>query len=433
MWLVFLTAIVPAIQSAEKPTTLTWQGQLIANIREVKVNPDGRIVIIHENSGFSTTSDKLPPEFLEAWGITDEKIKSARAAQAKTAETEFERSVQLGLFREVAGVVYDTRKPHPDWTLFSNVQMLQVTDEGAIINISRDPQSPTVILVRNLPRTLADYERVSFTAKLVGSYSFINKLGDERTVRAYDVGRPCGREEVPAAIRREGKAWAALESKAAGTGLAKLPDTANLRGVGTGFFVSESGHLVSNWHVVRDAKAVKVRYKQKILAAEIVRMDRERDLALLRVEGGPFPALPISSESSARLGEAAFTIGFPNVVVQGLEPKYTDGKISSLTGAQDDPQQYQISVQVQPGNSGGPLMDKSGYVVGVVDAKANDLRFLAASGSLPQNVNYAIKASVLREFLEKDPKFKLPAAPTSLKAEDAVAKTEEAVAMVLVY
>ena len=430
MALGFLSA---PVRSAEQPSTVTWEGKNIRNIREVRLNPDGRIVVIHENSGFSTTGEKLPAEFLNAWGINEEKLEAAKAARAMTLEADFERSVRAGLFREVGGVVYDLRKIQPEWTLFSNVKLLQVVDDGAMVLISKDPQSPVAIFVRNLPRTLADYETVSFTAKPAGSFSFINKLGDERTIRSYDVGRPCKGDEVPEAIRKEGKLWAVIKGGTTRDALAKLPENAELRGMGTGFFITEDGYLLTNWHVAREAKRIKVRLKDRILAAEVVRMDRARDLALLKVEGGPFKALPISLEASASLGETAFTIGFPNVLVQGLEPKYTDGKISSLAGLQDDPAQYQISVPVQPGNSGGPLVDRNGHVVGVVDAKLNDLRLLATSGSLPQNVNYAIKASVVREFLQKDPQFQLPAYTTASKQENAVKNTEEAVAMVLVY
>src|SRR5208282_2594685 len=105
---------------------------------------------------------------------------------------------------------------------------------------------------------------------------------------------------------------------------------------------------------------------------------------------GSFPALSISRAESADLGQEVFTIGFPNIVMQGIAPKYTDGKISSLAGMMDDPTEYQISVPVQPGNSGGPLCDANGQVVGIVVARLNDLTVLQASGAVPQNVNYAV-------------------------------------------
>lgn len=421
---------------AEKLSTATWEGKEIRGITDVHLSADGRIIVVDANgNGFSTTEDKLPPAFLLSWGITEEKLRGAQSARVKKAEDDFDRAVRSGQFREVNGIVYDLRKTQPDWTYFANARVLQVIDEGVILNISSDPETVTGILVRHLPKTLADADRLTINAKLTGSFSFVNALGFERTIRAYDVGRACGRDEIPDAIKKENKLWAKLMIGAKGTQetLAQLPENTKLRASGTGFFISSDGYLLTNDHVVRDAKRVKIRTRAGVLPAEIVKTDHEKDLALLKVEGGPYQALPVAGESSVVLGESAFTIGFPNVEVQGLEPKYTDGKISSLAGLHDDPNQYQISVPVQPGNSGGPLMARSGQAIGVVVAQLNEMRVLAVSGSLPQNVNYAVKAAVVRDFLKHFPQLKLDTAKAASSPEEAVKATEAGVAMVLVY
>ena len=96
-------------------------------------------------------------------------------------------------------------------------------------------------------------------------------------------------------------------------------------------------------------------------------------------------------------------MGFPNVRLQGFAPKLTKGEIASLSGAADDARYFQISVPLQPGNSGGALVDERGNVVGVMSAKLNASAALAASGSLPENVNYAVKSSFLLGFLESVP------------------------------
>src|SRR6185369_13913329 len=169
--------------------------------------------------------------------------------------------------------------------------------------------------------------------------------------------------------------------------------------------------------------------------ATIVKLDRTNDLALLKVAGN-FNALPLSSAGDTRLGQSVLTIGFPNPDMQGMEPKLTRGEISSLAGMQDDPRHFQISVPVQPGNSGGPLLDLNGNVVGVVSMRMGDLRALKFTGALPQNVNYAIKTSVLSNLVSNIPDAQraLRAGTTgAVKFEDIVKEVEDAVALILGY
>jgi hypothetical protein len=91
-------------------------------------------------------------------------------------------------------------------------------------------------------------------------------------------------------------------------------------------------------------------------------------------------------------------VGYPHVSIQGGEPKITDGLISSLSGMGDDPRLFQISVPVQPGNSGGPLVTFDGNVIGIVSAQLNALAMAKAGAGLPQNVNYAVKSNYIFEL-----------------------------------
>jgi S1-C subfamily serine protease len=104
-----------------------------------------------------------------------------------------------------------------------------------------------------------------------------------------------------------------------------------------------------------------------------------------------------------KLGGTVATVGFPDIGLQGFAPKLAKGEIASLAGAADDPRYFQISLPVQPGNSGGALVDARGNVVGIVAAKLNARAALNATGSLPENVNYAVKSSLLLSFLESVP------------------------------
>ena len=136
------------------------------------------------------------------------------------------------------------------------------------------------------------------------------------------------------------------------------------------------------------------------------------------------------------LGGTVITVGFPNIDLQGFAPKLAKGEIAALSGASDDPRHFQVSVPVQPGNSGGALVDERGNVVGVVAAKLSARAALAVSGALPENVNYAIKSGLLLRFLESTPEvsanLKKPNTK-EIKFEAVVNSAKQAAVLVLVY
>ncbi len=204
---------------------------------------------------------------------------------------------------------------------------------------------------------------------------------------------------------------------------------------GTGFFITGDGYLISNNHVVEGATKVQLVTSAGIIPAKVVKVDAANDLALLKAEGR-FSPLPIASSRSVRMGNTVATVGFPNIGLQGFAPKFARGEIAALSGAADDARYFQISVPVQPGNSGGALVDERGNVVGVVAAKLSALAALNSSGALPENVNYAIKSSLLLSFLESMPdvsaKLKEPKT-ADRKFDEVVKDAEQAAALVLVY
>jgi S1-C subfamily serine protease len=205
--------------------------------------------------------------------------------------------------------------------------------------------------------------------------------------------------------------------------------------VGTGFFITDDGYLISNYHVVKEATKVRLVTSAGTIDAKVVQVDAANDLALLKADG-KFSPLPIAASRSAHLGGTVATIGFPDPSLQGFLPKLAKGEIASLSGAGDDPRYFQISVPVQPGNSGGALVDERGNVIGIVSAKLDAAVALAASGALPENVNYAVKSSLLLSFLESVPevsaKLKEPVT-IDRKFEDVVKSSQDAAVLVLVY
>lgn len=166
---------------------------------------------------------------------------------------------------------------------------------------------------------------------------------------------------------------------------------------GTGFAL-KNGYIVTNYHVVEGAASITIQgvkgdFNTKY-SATIVGTDKINDLALLKISDlnfldfGTLPYTITSTTSEA--GEEIFVLGYPLTSTMGDEIKLTTGIISSKTGYQGDVALYQISAPIQPGNSGGPLFDKKGNVIGVVSAKH--------AGA--ENVGYAIKSTYLKNLVE---------------------------------
>jgi len=169
---------------------------------------------------------------------------------------------------------------------------------------------------------------------------------------------------------------------------------------GTGWPVA-GGYVVTNHHVVAGRKKiVLIRTDGVKLPASVVVDDATNDLALLKPENSNLlpPALPLANHS-AQVGGRVFTVGYPHPDMMGKEPKLTDGIINARTGLKNDPRVYQISVPIQGGNSGGPLLNMNGEVVGVTTSKMSAIKIFKWTGDLPQNVNYAVKVGYIRVLL----------------------------------
>jgi S1-C subfamily serine protease len=433
---IFVVLLAWPVFAAGKMTAITIDGTSYVQIQDVHVVSGGRIVLLYGAGGTTLPADKVPAAFLDSWGITPDQIAAAKSASAKLAAQSLAQSIRAGYFREVDGIVYDLRKAQAGWRTFSDAKIIQVVEDGALVNPTPLQAAPAAVFVHHLPHVFADNEKASFMAKLTGDFSYIDRYGTQRTIHSYDTGRICRRNEIPDIILSGGAA-AAISPSAARSGEGRMParpslSARGLRGIGSGFFVTKDGYFLTNFHVVREAGSIEIKYKNNVYKARVIQTDTNNDLALLKVTGSSFSALAISRQDSADLGDAVFTIGFPNIDMQGIEPKYTDGKISSLAGMMDDPSEYQISVPVQPGNSGGPLCDANGDVVGIIVARLNDMAALRESGAMPQNVNYAIKARHALRLLQSIKDMgTLPV--SSGRPAKPVQAVEDAIGMVMIY
>lgn len=179
------------------------------------------------------------------------------------------------------------------------------------------------------------------------------------------------------------------------------------RSSGSGFLVSRNGVVATNYHVIEGAKRILVSLPDFApgLEADVLAVDSRNDLALVKIRLFPKhlfeDRLPytIRSTQAVQAGARVFTIGYPLSSFLGSKPKFSDGSISSVTGPSDDPRLLQMTASIQPGNSGGPLFNNTGDIVGVVVASANAKVFFEELGVIPQNVNFAVKSDLLLGLL----------------------------------
>lgn len=170
---------------------------------------------------------------------------------------------------------------------------------------------------------------------------------------------------------------------------------------GTAFIVAP-GRIMTNNHVVAECDRTVARNARGTrVAARVLATDRRRDLAVLAVPEDLGPSLSFRASPAVRRGEGVVTYGFPLYGLLSSGPTLTTGDISALSGLRDNPANFQISAAVNPGNSGGPLLDGQGNVIGVVVSKLNAARVAQMTdGDIPQNVNFAVKGTEALAFLQ---------------------------------
>ena len=179
-----------------------------------------------------------------------------------------------------------------------------------------------------------------------------------------------------------------------------LAPVAALEPMGTGFFVNATGDLVTNKHVIDGCSTFVIVTGNAQRPATLRASDAAMDLAVLSVNMTPTAFPQIRSARADKLGETVVVAGYPLQGLLGSGLNITTGTVSALAGLGNNTRVLQITAPVQQGNSGGPLLDENGAIAGVVVSKLNAGIIAKLTGDIPQNVNFAIKSSVLRGFLE---------------------------------
>ena len=168
---------------------------------------------------------------------------------------------------------------------------------------------------------------------------------------------------------------------------------------GTGFYVSDEGHIITNHHVIDGCRDMKVHSKGRVLATQQIAADEQNDLALLKIAEAPNHVFALSNDSPFPLQEI-IVAGFPFGDKYSSSLKFTQGIVSSLTGMGNNYSEIQIDAALQQGNSGGPIIDEYGNIIAVAVAKLDAKYMFDNFGIIPENTNFGVKVSAVRNLME---------------------------------
>jgi len=208
---------------------------------------------------------------------------------------------------------------------------------------------------------------------------------------------------------------------------------ADVKSSGSGLIFSPDGHILTNYHVVDEAKRFEVELgegsERKTYAAELLQVDKTNDLAILKIKDPAFKTLPpleyaFKESGQIDVGSSVFTLGYPLALSgMGKEVKFTDGKISAKTGYEGALNSFQTSIPVQPGNSGGPVFNAQGQLIGIINASVQNT----------DNVSYAIKLNYVNGLIDVlSAPVKIPAGSdlSNLQLEEKIKKLSKYVALI---
>lgn len=197
---------------------------------------------------------------------------------------------------------------------------------------------------------------------------------------------------------------------------------------GTGFFITDSGHLVTSAHVIEDRQNISVRFAGELVRARVLAVDPANDIAVLKIDRNTEPLVVTSARRTQR-GEEVFALGYPLSGIQGRTQRAAFGRVNALAGIGDDQRFIQVDAPVLPGNSGGPLINEQGEVVGIIAGRLDAIAVFERSGSLPENVSYAVKSDYLLALVPAS--VELDGAPLEGDLRDMVSQAESSVVQII--
>ena len=401
------------------------------------VDPDG-IRIMHKGGVGKIRIESLPPEIVAELGLNKGDAELHRKNEA-IAENEAAKKDKAAAFLKarVTKLTGGVLQVKPDGVLVANASFTTGKTKQVKVPYTVTEGGPTTLQPNRKPKvfkqfkteTVPEVVEVDVAWVSCDSKPFIDGMAFEKNVYLLGkytyVGTDGAEHTVPSFTTDGSRLLAAAGLSEAGKDLAKPPaGTAT----GTGFFITGNGLLLTNYHVVENRTKLEVQVNGSFVPAKLIKFDKANDVALLRIEKQTPDYLSLGEDNGVGLAKPVFTVGFPQVDVQGSSAKFTEGSVSALSGAGDDRRYFQISVPIQPGNSGSPLVDSSGTVVGIVTATLRS--GISERGlEIAQNVNYALKVSHAKSMLGSA--FTPPAAREIPKTREAMVKAvADAVALI---
>lgn len=267
-------------------------------------------------------------------------------------------------------------------------------------------------------------EYIQLPKSYTNSLMSVSEEGAKATSKAYQSG------QYALAMKKK---YDALHTTTSSAKSPKKPTPEKSRGIstGTGFFISNDGYVLTNSHVVEGSSNISIILNGKSVSASLIDHDSSNDIALLKVDKS-VEGLSIELKKKTKQGTEIAVLGYPNIGLQGNEQKATFGFINANSGIQGDTRYFQISSPIQPGNSGSPMVNEKGVVIGIASASLNQTAAIKSTGTLAQNVNYAVKiAYALPMLINHGVEYIEPVGQKILEKTDLIESISNSVVLVV--
>jgi len=210
-----------------------------------------------------------------------------------------------------------------------------------------------------------------------------------------EIGRPDAMTSAPGLNTREADKTGAVPPAGKSDRARRMPTGSSS---GSGYLVTAAGHIGTNAHVVSNCRLLEV---PGYGTATLVQADLVNDLAIIQLDAKHADHFAqFRAEQPIVRGEKVFVLGYPFAQIPDNNLNFAYGIVSSLAGVQGDIRHFMVSAPVQPGNSGGPVLDRTGALIGTVVSRLDKFKTLQVAGDLPENINFAIRGRLMSTFME---------------------------------